>query len=113
MSFRPNTLVKEDEVGTSASSTSQPNFGLKRLNRWIMPIVRGLPVVNASTTPVSTTLGSPGLSMVQTYRYKYQFVLDCTSSFTGANSLTQPVASSQKMINAGSGAYDIVDGNVV
>lgn len=113
LKFNPNTMVKEDETSTGAAGSTEPNHGLKRLNRWLMVNVKGLPVINSSATPVQATLSSAGVSWVTTYRTKFQFVLDATSSWNGQNLLTSPVASSQKAINIGSGQFDVVTGQVI
>ena len=101
--FHPNTLVKEDELDSC--------YGTKRLNRWVMINVKGLPIVD-KTTPgaIRASPATATLSWVQTRRIKFQFVLDALATFTYVNGLSYCLGSNSFLINTGSGQYEAQTG---
>lgn len=107
MTFHPNTLVKEDEVGTVGNHI-QVNYGLRRLNRFCMIIAKGLPCFDTLNGAPTTTRAT--LSVLESTRIKFQFVLDLSSSLVYNNTLSAPPAVNQFIVNVGSGVYEAITG---
>jgi len=100
VNLTPNWLVQESEM------TSTVYDGLAGHTVYVMMVLRGFPVTDASGALVTSSSGT--LSLVVSKRVRYCFVQDNRASGYYLDGLTTPADGDQQFINAASGAIDVI-----